>query len=161
MRQSADNNFKFDENTRKLSKRVENAVGKGEIARDEQFLLFPQCFQKACFLEASKGVIVWEWVKVYLPWNLEKSCQIVCFCQSACRGGGIKSHSVTALILFLSGAFRQDYDVSKNERSRIEITPVFLSVLTTLKVVQCLKTESLQDFLGFVRIGCFKKKKNK
>ena len=30
----------------------------------EQFLLFPQCFQKACFLQASKGVIVWEWVKL-------------------------------------------------------------------------------------------------
>ena len=28
--------------------RVYNAVGKGEIARYEQFLLFPQCFQKAC-----------------------------------------------------------------------------------------------------------------
>ena len=28
-------------------KKVENAVGKGEIAHYEQFLLFPQCFQKA------------------------------------------------------------------------------------------------------------------
>ena len=37
-------------------------MGKGEIARYEQFLLFPQCFQKACFPEASKGVIVWELV---------------------------------------------------------------------------------------------------
>ena len=27
---------------------VENTVGKGEIARYEQFLLFPQCFQKTC-----------------------------------------------------------------------------------------------------------------
>ena len=27
-------------------KRVENTVGKGEIARNEQFLLFPQCFQR-------------------------------------------------------------------------------------------------------------------
>ena len=44
-------------------KRVENTVGKGEIARYEQFLLFPQCFPKACFPGASKGVIVWEWVK--------------------------------------------------------------------------------------------------
>ena len=35
---------------------------KGEIARCEQFLLFPQCFQKACCPRASKGVIVWEWV---------------------------------------------------------------------------------------------------
>ena len=63
LKQSADDNFEFDENSRKFSKRVENTVGKGEIARLEQFLLFPQCFQKACFLGASKGVIVWEWVK--------------------------------------------------------------------------------------------------
>ena len=46
----------------KLSKWVENTVGKGEIARYEQFLLFPLCFQKACFPGASKDVIVWEWV---------------------------------------------------------------------------------------------------
>ena len=32
----------------KFSKWVKNTVGKGEIARYEQFLLFPQCFQKAC-----------------------------------------------------------------------------------------------------------------
>ena len=42
---------------------IENAVGKGEIASYKQFLLFPQCFQKACFPGVSKGVIVWEWVK--------------------------------------------------------------------------------------------------
>ena len=46
----------------KFSKRVENTVGKGEIARYEQFLLFPKCFQKACFAGVSKGVMVWEWV---------------------------------------------------------------------------------------------------
>ena len=63
LKEFADDNFKFDENGRKLSKRVENTVGKGEIARCEQFLLFPQCFRKACFPGASKGVIVWEWVK--------------------------------------------------------------------------------------------------
>ena len=62
MKEFADDNFKFDENGRKLSKGVENTVGKGEIARYEQFLLFPQCFQEACFQGASKGVIVWEWV---------------------------------------------------------------------------------------------------
>ena len=37
----ADDNFKFDENGRKLFLRVENT-------RYEQFLLFPQCFQKTC-----------------------------------------------------------------------------------------------------------------
>ena len=36
----ANNNFKFDENGKKIFKRVENTVGKGEIARYEQFLLF-------------------------------------------------------------------------------------------------------------------------
>ena len=51
------------ENGRELSKRVENTVGKGEIARYDQFLLFPQCFQNACFPEASKGVTVWELVQ--------------------------------------------------------------------------------------------------
>ena len=66
MKQSADDNFEFDENVRKFSKRVENTVSKGEIARYEQFLLFPQCFQKACFPGASKGVIVLEWVKTQL-----------------------------------------------------------------------------------------------
>ena len=29
-------------------KHVENYVGKGEIARYEQFLLYPQCFQRDC-----------------------------------------------------------------------------------------------------------------
>ena len=45
-----DDNFKFDENGRKFSKSVEDTVGKGEIARYEQFLLFPKCFQnQGCF----------------------------------------------------------------------------------------------------------------
>ena len=37
-----------------LSDGVENVVGKGEIARYEQFLLFPQCFQKLPVVDASK-----------------------------------------------------------------------------------------------------------
>ena len=40
----ADDNFEFDEYGRKFSKRVENNAGKGEINRNEQFLLFPHCF---------------------------------------------------------------------------------------------------------------------
>ena len=48
LKEFADDNFKFDERDRKLLKRVENTVWKGEIARYEQFLLFPQCFQKTC-----------------------------------------------------------------------------------------------------------------
>ena len=47
----ADDNFKFDKNGRKLFNRVQNTVGKGEIARYKQ---------KACFQGVTKGV--WEWV---------------------------------------------------------------------------------------------------
>ena len=39
----ADDNFKFDENGRKLSKLVENTVGKGEISP------FPTVFSKGSF----------------------------------------------------------------------------------------------------------------
>ena len=52
--------------------------GIGEIARYEQFLLFPQFFQKACFPGASKGVIVWEWVNILMrKWENHESlyCQ--------------------------------------------------------------------------------------
>ena len=61
LKEFAEDNFIFDENGRKFSKQEEKTGGKGEIARYEQFLLFP-VFQKACFPGASKGVIVWEWV---------------------------------------------------------------------------------------------------
>ena len=48
VKEFADDNFKSDKIDRKLLKWVENTVGKGEIARYEQFLFFLQCFQKTC-----------------------------------------------------------------------------------------------------------------
>ena len=39
-----------------LSDQVDNIVGKGEIARYEQFLLLPHCFQKLSVIDASKPV---------------------------------------------------------------------------------------------------------
>ena len=45
-----------------LSTSVENIVGKGKIARDMQFLLFPQCFQKQSFVDVflwSKGLTLY------------------------------------------------------------------------------------------------------
>ena len=44
-----------------LSDWVENIEGKGETARYEQFLLFPQCFQKLSVVDASKWVSVEYW----------------------------------------------------------------------------------------------------
>ena len=59
-------------------------LGKGEIAHYEQFLLFPQCFQKACFLGASKGVILWGWIDVhswqYVPFIFLSKDQILHVC---------------------------------------------------------------------------------
>ena len=46
LKEFADDSLKFDENGCKFLKLVENDVGKGEIARYEQFLLFLQCFQR-------------------------------------------------------------------------------------------------------------------
>ena len=45
MKEFADDNLNFDKNGRKFPKWIENTVGEGEIALDEQFLLLPQCFQ--------------------------------------------------------------------------------------------------------------------
>ena len=45
------------DNDKKFSKREENVVEKGEIARFEQFLLCQQCFQKTCTADTSKQKI--------------------------------------------------------------------------------------------------------
>ena len=44
LKKFADGNSKFNENSIKFSKSVENTEEKGEIARYEQFLIFLQCF---------------------------------------------------------------------------------------------------------------------
>ena len=46
LKEFADDNFRYDECGKMIFKRVESIVKKEEIARNEQFLLFPQCFQK-------------------------------------------------------------------------------------------------------------------
>ena len=46
LKEFADSDFKVDENDTKFYNKLENTIGKGEIARYEQFLLVPQCFQK-------------------------------------------------------------------------------------------------------------------
>ena len=60
LKEFADDNFKFDENGRKFLKPVENTVGKGEIARDEQFLLFPAVFSKELILQTRKNQGLFE-----------------------------------------------------------------------------------------------------
>ena len=73
LKEFADDNFKFDENGRNLSTPIENIGGKrrncsywaiGEIAHTEQFLLFPQYFQKTCTADSYKPGFVWERVEL-------------------------------------------------------------------------------------------------
>ena len=56
--------LKLDENSDELSKRVEDAVGKREIAHYMQFLLFPRHFQKTKSCSTDKHKHQFVWVKV-------------------------------------------------------------------------------------------------
>ena len=67
LKELAGDNFKFDINGRKFSKWVENFVGRGEIALNEQFLLSPQCFQNTWTADMLKPGLVWERVKRIHP----------------------------------------------------------------------------------------------
>ena len=64
LKEFADDNLEFNENGRKFFKQVENTVGKGEIARYEQFLLFLLCFRKTCTADTQNPGIVCERVNL-------------------------------------------------------------------------------------------------
>ena len=64
-----------------LSDWVENFVGKGEIARYEQFLLFPQCFRNLSVVDASKKYL---WSKGLIKQHLQLICQ--CLQNHFCSG---------------------------------------------------------------------------
>ena len=51
MKAFADDKISVTEMMVSLSDRVENIVGKGENAGYQQFLIFPQCFQKTSFFQ--------------------------------------------------------------------------------------------------------------
>ena len=48
-----------------LKKKKKTLWGKEEIARYEQFLLFPQCFQNNLYYKHVKKRLVWERVKIH------------------------------------------------------------------------------------------------
>ena len=54
-----DDKINTTQNLKVDSGRVENIVGKAENAGYQDFLLFPQCFQKASFSRSLKVGIVW------------------------------------------------------------------------------------------------------
>ena len=60
LKEFADDNFKFHENGRKFSKRVENTVKKEKLVDTSNFSFFPQCFQKTCNVDMYNPGLVWE-----------------------------------------------------------------------------------------------------
>ena len=56
----ADDNFKFDENGRKFLNQIESPVGKGEIARYEQFSFSHSVFKILVPQTRKKPGLVWE-----------------------------------------------------------------------------------------------------
>ena len=74
-------------------------MGKGEIARHKQFLLFTQCFQKACFPGASKGVIVWEWVKTCIVYQAPDRNMDIVQCISGIIFTGINFITLSNLLI--------------------------------------------------------------
>ena len=74
LKQFEDNNFKFNENDIKFSTRVENTVGKAEIARNEQFLIFPQCFRETCTADTKKPGLVYPYMPVnFIPLSTKRT----------------------------------------------------------------------------------------
>ena len=60
LKEFADGNFEFDDNGKKFSQRVENTVGKGEIARYEQFFPLPTVFSKDLYYRHIKPGLIWK-----------------------------------------------------------------------------------------------------
>ena len=56
----ADDKINVTEKLKFDLERVENIVGKGENAGNQDFLLFPQCFQRASYTGLLKVGIVWK-----------------------------------------------------------------------------------------------------
>ena len=64
LKEFADDNFKFGENGTKFSKRLENTVGKGEIAFNQHFL-FSHCVFKRYVLQTRKNKgLFWKGVNL-------------------------------------------------------------------------------------------------
>ena len=61
----ADDNIKFEENSRKLFKPVENTVGKRRNCLLRAISPFATVFSKGLFPKGIKGVLVWELVNPF------------------------------------------------------------------------------------------------
>ena len=82
LKEFTDDNFKFEKkNDKMFLKQVQDTGGKGETARYEQFLLFPQCFQDLyCRLIKTRACLGKEFRNCTNKKNISKSngmCSLV------------------------------------------------------------------------------------
>ena len=92
LKEFADDNFKFDENGKKFSKRVENTVGKGEIALYEQFLLFPLCFQKTSTTRKNQGLFGKGLTAKVISWQTVRDMCFLAFSHQYLHNFSFQSH---------------------------------------------------------------------
>ena len=69
LQEFADDNFKLDENGRKFAKKVGNTVGKGEIARYEQFLLSHIVFKRIVLQTCKNQALFGKGLTLFLERN--------------------------------------------------------------------------------------------
>ena len=77
LKEFADDNFKFDENHRKFSKRVENTEDKLLVTSN---FSFSQCFQKTCTADMLKTGLVWNGL-TFTSWQNFSLGQIESICR--------------------------------------------------------------------------------
>ena len=133
----ADDNFKFDEKGRMLSKRVENTVGKGELARYKQFLLFP-VFSKGSFPRGIKrcqnGLTLYHTIAIFNPFPNKPAVLSVC-CTSHLK----TLCKMDKLLIMSSFSFSQCFQFFLGEISSILIKFEFFvgKLLQRVKPLSC------------------------
>ena len=92
LKEFADDNFKFNKNDQKFSKRVKNNVWNGEIACYEQIFLFPQCF-KSLDLQTRENQGLFEK-------GLIGKCKILVWCRITNKNSVLRNCCFFAVSLF-------------------------------------------------------------
>ena len=75
---NADNSFNFDRNSRKLSRRVNNTMEKGEINSNEKFLLFSHCCQENVTANMRTHRVLWDMLNVLEALSVQSDLNAYC-----------------------------------------------------------------------------------
>ena len=118
---------------------VANTVGKGEIARYEQFLLFPQCFQKTC-TGKNQGLFGKGLISVY-PISAEKtvkvsSVAVSTFCHTIQTFNDPEERTLANIKGKVENAGNQHFSISPNVFYTYQLQYLTLSQMTNIRLLQ-------------------------